>query len=274
MTELASVAFRLALRGKAVSRLAPGSKEPMKGSHGHLDATTEADVVRAWWTADPDANVAVATGARSKLWVLDIDPKHGGNESLIEIINRFGELPPTVSVHTPSGGIHFWWAWPADIEIRGSQGRVGEGIDVLGEGNYVICPPSRLATGGRYRWVEPSAGVIAPAPDWLVKLTQKPPRAPAGPREPIESANLERYVAAAIVDELHRLEQAAESRRNRQLNATAFAIAGFVKAGAVPEDWAIDTLENIGINIGLEPREIQRTITSAFQAATARELPQ
>jgi hypothetical protein len=45
--DLASAAFRLTLRQKAVFQLAQGSKEPMAGSRGHLDATLEVDVVRA-----------------------------------------------------------------------------------------------------------------------------------------------------------------------------------------------------------------------------------
>ena len=64
MTDLASAAFRLALRGKAVFRLAPGSKEPMAGSHGHLDATTECDVARTWWVKEPNANIAMAHDSR------------------------------------------------------------------------------------------------------------------------------------------------------------------------------------------------------------------
>ena len=272
MTALASTAFRLALRGKAVFRLAAGSKEPMAGSHGHLDASSECDVIRAWWAKEPNANIGMATGGRSGAWILDIDPTHGGNESLIRLINRYGDLPNTVSVHTPSGGLHYWWAWPDDIEIRNSQSRVGDGIDVIAEGGYIVCPPSALSNGGRYRWVEPSDGVIAAAPNWLVELTQKPPRPATGPREPIGSASIDRYVAAAVTAELNRLENAKDGTRNHQLNASAFAIAGFVKAGVVPEGWAVTALERIAADIGLPPVEAQRTVASAFQAAPAREL--
>ena len=54
---LASAAFRYALRGLHVFPLAPGTRIPMKGSHGYLDATREADTVRAWWQASPTANI-------------------------------------------------------------------------------------------------------------------------------------------------------------------------------------------------------------------------
>jgi hypothetical protein len=47
-------------------------------ANGLLDATTDPDRVRHWWRCWPGANVAVATGSRSGVWVLDIDPAHGG----------------------------------------------------------------------------------------------------------------------------------------------------------------------------------------------------
>ena len=62
---LASAAFRHALHGRAVFPLAKGTKIPVAGSHGHLDATREIDVVRAWWTKNRNANIGVETGQRS-----------------------------------------------------------------------------------------------------------------------------------------------------------------------------------------------------------------
>jgi hypothetical protein len=72
---------------------------------------------------------------------------------------------------------------------------------------------------------------------------------------------------------LRHLEQVGEGCRNDQLNRTAFAIAGFVLAGAVPEDWARSQLETRAIDRGLPAHEARRTIESAFKAAKPRELP-
>lgn len=272
--EFPSVAFHLALRRLAVFPLSPGTKVPLKGSHGLKDASADCDVARARWTETPTANIGIATGAASGFWALDVDPKHGGNKSLAGIMDQHGRPPPTVSVHTPSGGLHLWFRWPKGIEIRNSAGRVGPGIDVRGEGGYVVCPPSALSTGGRYRWVEPAAGRIAEAPWWLVQLTLPPRKERVNGRDgaTIRHGGFDSYIAGAIRDELAQLARARDGTRNHQLNRTAFAVGQFVKAGAVPEDWAVQKLEAIAGDIGLPQVETQRTIASAFQAAPARDL--
>ena len=109
--DLSSAAFRLALRGLRVFPLAPGTKIPIDGSSGVLDAVDHCDVARARWGKNPQANIGVATGARSGFWALDVDPRHGGDQTLAKLIRQNGELPVTVSVRTPSGGVHHWFRW-------------------------------------------------------------------------------------------------------------------------------------------------------------------
>ena len=272
MTDLASAASRLPLRGLAVFILAPGTKKPILGSNGLLDASSDCDVARARWANTPRANIAVATGARSSIWVLDVDRQHGGHKSLAELTTHHGQLPLTVGVHTPASGFHLWWQWPTDDRvIRNSAGRIGPGLDVRGEGGYVVVPPSILRDGRRYRWIK-GATEIVPAPAWLVELTLPPPLPPRPKPKPL-NGKIDSYCAAAIADELRHLEQAGEGRRNDQLNRTAFAIAGFVLAGVIPEDWACSQLETRALVLGLPVHEARRTIESAFKAAKPRELP-
>jgi hypothetical protein len=270
MTDLASNAFRLALRGLYIFPLAAGSKAPPRGTHGHLDASHEVDVVRAWWSKHPKRNIGVATGSRSKISVLDVDPQHRGDKSLLALTRSHGPLPPTISVETPSGGCHFWFRWPADAEIRNSTSKIGPGLDVRGEGGAVVCPPSVLADGRRYRWM-PGPKEIFEAPKWLILLAAPPPQ-PRPEPTPI-NGDLDRYIAAAIAGELRQLQQAKEGTRNWTLNKVAFVCAGFVLAGAIPESWALTQLESRAVDIGLALPEARRTIQSAFAAATPRALP-
>src|SRR5437016_3776894 len=65
-------------RGKACER--PG-KHPMT-AQGVKDATTERDQIKSWWTVSPNANIGIATGAESRILVLDIDRRHGGMKTL------------------------------------------------------------------------------------------------------------------------------------------------------------------------------------------------
>ena len=89
---LASASFRYALRRVAIFPLAPGSKCPIKGSHGLRDATDDPDATRVRWQRSPQANIGAATGARSGFWVLDVDLPDGP-ESLAALEAEHGPLP-------------------------------------------------------------------------------------------------------------------------------------------------------------------------------------
>lgn len=272
-SDLARAALALARRGIAIFPLAPRTKVPMLNSHGCRDATRDSDKICAWWTNDPCLNVGIATGSLSGVWALDVDPRHGGDSSLRQLEAIHGPLPTTVESATPSGGRHLYFAWPQNgPEIRNSTSRVGRGIDVRGEGGSVVCPPSRLANGRCYRWVANGAHGFVTAPHWLIALALPPPRPPRPASKPL-TGDVSRYVAAAAARELAELEHAVAGTRNARLNATAFNLAGFVLAGALPEDWTKAQLEARAVGIGLPMAEVRRTIASAFAAAIPRDLP-
>jgi hypothetical protein len=77
------------------------------------DATTEEATIRQWWTRWPDANIGIATGAVSGLVVLDIDSRHGGDESLQQLIQAHPtDFPETVRSLTGGGGSHLLFQYP------------------------------------------------------------------------------------------------------------------------------------------------------------------
>jgi hypothetical protein len=105
------------------------AKHPRTG-RGLLDAATDADLVDAWWTRWPRANIGVATGARVigelGLVVLDVDGDRGA-DALAELeAEHMSALPATATVRTGSGGFHYWLAAPADVKVktRGSRSRL------------------------------------------------------------------------------------------------------------------------------------------------------
>ena len=63
-----------------------------------------------------------------------------------------------------------------------------------------------------------------------------------------------------------------EGTRNDALNRASFSLAGFVKAGALPEDWTRGQLEARAVDLGLSIIEARGTIDSAFNAAQPRDL--
>lgn len=166
--EVLEVALGYARRGWRVLPCKPGRKEPLGHlvPHGLHDATTDEALIAGWWTEAPDANIGIATGSASGFFVVDIDVQHGGLDSWQQLIADVG-LPDTIVVRTPSGGLHFYFEMPLDHTIRNSAGTFRPGIDVRGDGGYVIGPGSKTAAGC-YTW--DGSTDIAPAPQWLIKL--------------------------------------------------------------------------------------------------------
>jgi DNA-binding MarR family transcriptional regulator len=135
------------------------------------DASNDEAVIRGWWSAWPDANVGLATG--NGLVVLDVDPRNGGLTSITATQQANGALPATVRVLTGGGGEHLYYRAPG--QVRGGQGLLGSGIDIKGEGGYVIAPPSLHESGEIYRF-DPVADLsteMARLPTWLFTLLQQ-----------------------------------------------------------------------------------------------------
>jgi hypothetical protein len=112
----------------------------------------------------------MATGPGSGVWVLDVDGEQG-RTSLAEQEAGHGPLPATLASRTgrEDGGEHRWFTWPVDFNIRNSASKLAPGLDVRGDGGYVVIPPSVHPSGADYHWAIPEAS-IADAPDWLLKL--------------------------------------------------------------------------------------------------------
>lgn len=146
-------------------------------SKGLHEATTSREKIDLWWTRWPLANIGIRTGRESGLVVLDIDPGHGGEESLSELETEFGPIPETVEVITGSGGRHLYFKYPQNVERIKSMAGIRPGIDIRGDGGYVVAPPSRHKSGRTYEWEalhHPDDVPIALCPDWLLKLFVRP----------------------------------------------------------------------------------------------------
>lgn len=138
------------------------AKHPLT-SHGCLNATLRVDWIDEWWREWPWANVAIATGD-GQLVVLDVDPRHGGDESLAELEREHGRLA-TYRVRTGAGGLHLYFR--VDSPLRSRAG-VLPGLDIRGEGGYVVAPPSTHICGDRYLLEDDREP--EPLPDWLREL--------------------------------------------------------------------------------------------------------
>lgn len=183
-------------RGWAIFPCYPRSKHPAT-EHGLLDAVTDRAGVDRLWTRK-GYNLAVATGAKSGVWVLDLDGPEA-EAALTALEERHSAIPETLTCLTGKGR-HLYFRHPGR-HIPGRQNWVGPKIDVRGDGSSAILPPSiHPTTRRRYEWVDPGAP-IADAPDWLTELVtrereieRRPLAARPGPRDRFEVAEVRRML--------------------------------------------------------------------------------
>jgi hypothetical protein len=165
MPTLHDAALQLAQKGFAVFPCQPRGKEPACDTGLHA-ATTDPERINRWWRAVPALNIGIATGAVSGIFVLDIDG-NDGEASLRQLEQAHGILPPTIEAITGKGR-HCYFRIRA--AIRNSVGQIAAGLDIRGDGGYVIAPPSVHPSGRAYTWSVDAADDFAEAPDWLHSL--------------------------------------------------------------------------------------------------------
>ena len=236
-TRILAAVLANARRGLAQFPVPPDSKKSYKSaehSNGARWGATRDPAEIMWdFTRWPDARIGLPTGAINGIVVVDIDTIEGhgidGSIALRELETKHGSLPQTLQAISPTGSIHHYLKHPGDgIKIKGSASELGAGIDIRGDGNMTVAPPSINPDGQAYRWINRKP--IAAMPAWLIELTKdKPPRAStisqravAGIRRP--GATPGAYGAAAIEAEIEALANTAPGVRNHALNKAAFSL--------------------------------------------------
>lgn len=256
---------------------------------GVKDASDDVERIGAWWDRWPSANIGMPAGDNG-LAVLDIDPRHGGHESLsrlVENLLRKGyRLPQTLTQSTGGGGLHLVFSAP-EGGIKGGSNVFGPsmtGLDTRGRGGYIVAAPSVHASGREYRWVDLFAD---PAPwpqilsEWMEPEVVKPAKAYSNPyalallstvdggaparRDPLDlMSTVGGYAEMALRGELARVRAACEGERNHTLNRAAFALGQLVAANLLDHDRVVRDLTDAGQEIGLGDSEIRATLRSGL----------
>jgi hypothetical protein len=245
--------------------------------NGLKDASTDPVVIGGWWRTWPTANIGLVAGNASGFWALDIDTIKGGELTLNELEAANGRLPETVEARTGSGGRHLLFVHPGH-PIPNSCRRLGAGLDVRGDGGYIVAAPS-MNSRGAYQWAhEPGSVPMAEAPAWLLGLLKPPERQAAAPpvRPVVADLAARRYGEAALRRAGEAIEQAGEGTRNHTLNSQAFGIGQLVAGGVISRVAAEVSLAASADRAGLNTREIAATIRSGLDAGARepRGLPQ
>ena len=233
---------------------------------GLYEATNDPKQIESWWRRWRSANVGIATGAVSGIVVIDVDLP-AGFASLARVIEA--ELPVTLTGFTGGGGVHLVYA-SSDEVLGNSAGRLPgleddlAGIDLRGNGGYIVAPPSVHRSGDHYEWLDANRPV-ASAPSWL-KQPERVYVALADVAETTFEGDGTAYGLAVLGDELDRVRAAQVGTRNHQLNRTAFALARLVAGGELLERAVRQAVLETALAIGLDEGESRQTIDSGFSA--------
>lgn len=267
MTSLSNV-LNYAARGWQVFPLRPQLKEPAT-ARGFYDATNNPATLRRWFEKFP-YNIGVRTGTASGVFVVDIDGEQG-TASLRMLEAQHGALPATLT-STTGKGTHYWFA--ADGPIPCSTGKLAPGVDVRGDGGYVVAPPSVHPNGKLYQWVDDLSP--AGAADWLLGLARAAKPLPISERAQVlipRPGQPDAYGRAALDAEIAILAATAPGGRNHALNRAAFCLFQLVAGGELDRDRVIDRLIDACHRNGLVKddglRSVRLTIRSAYRAGLA-----
>lgn len=168
-------------------------------SNGFHGASDDPDTIKDWWSKWPDANIGLAMG-KSKLVALDIDPRNQGDENFREMELEHGSIPSTLTNLTGGGGFHYIFLLPDGCSKPKS--RVPKpGVEIKGDGSYILLPPSNHISGKQYIWDSGQEEAPVPAPFWVV---DPPPTRhyDKSSRPPIEGIMGAAFVAAGMAGEL------------------------------------------------------------------------
>jgi ferredoxin len=167
-TALHAAALEYNGRGWAVFPCQPRGKQPACARGFHDAVANDPTRINTWWGAFPNLNIGIATGAVSGFFVLDIDDD-GGEASLRKLEEQHGKLPATIEAITGKGR-HCYFRIGDHGAIKNSAGQIAPGLDIRGDGGYVLVPPSIHPSGRAYAWSVDNADSFADAPDWLHAL--------------------------------------------------------------------------------------------------------
>jgi len=265
-------ALELAARGWALI--------PLAGKLPTLDewpnrASRDPATIGEWWSKRPTANAGIVTGAPSGIWVLDVDGDEG-RASLAALVALHSPLPATFAVRTgrAAGGQHLYFRHPAGRRVvsRALRSRQKEwhGLDVKGDGGYVVAPGSVHPESGKTYEVEDRAAPIAETPAWLLALVAHPiavvgaVEVLAEARRPMLAQELDGLARQVLRSAPERLRAArrptadTSGNRNQTLNREAHGLA----ACGVPRDLAEPAMLEAARDVGMDAASARRTFES------------
>jgi hypothetical protein len=171
----AALGYRMAFEFSVIPIIVRG-KVPMVRWQDYQTALPEESEILEWWTKWPEANVGIVTGKISGITVVDVDTEAG-----LEALKKYmPSLMLTPTAKTQKGGRHLYFKYVPGLSNRV---RAIVGVDVRGDGGFVVAPPS-VGERGTYEWINGSGlGQVdlEEMPEALIAALKQPAVASATP---------------------------------------------------------------------------------------------
>jgi hypothetical protein len=235
--------------------------------HGVKDASTDRAVITTWWRRFPQANIGLATGVIFD--VLDVDGSQGAAALRAFTTSNGVTLPRGPLVRTGSGG---WHLYLAPTGLGNPHPRQLQQVDWRGRGGYVVAPPSRHASGARYRFLCDLATPLPEVPAALRALLEPAPTERPSPAAFRPSAGRGHpYAIAALDGECQRVATTppGSRQRNHTLYRAGLRLFGYVAGGLLDHTEVEARLLAAARGCGLGEREAAATICSAAKVGMA-----
>ena len=253
-SSLYETAKRCTSLGISVIPLIAGTKRPAVSWKEYQDRLPTEDELYQWFVTLCYTNLAIVTGKKSGIFVVDCDSP----EAYKRILNKYN-LSKIPTVKSPNG-YHLYFKYNDSYNVIKNRSRILENIDVRTNGGYIIVPPSTLKEGGQYKWINLDFSSI----DQLL---------PSKLFDELTEASKSRKTNSKLeLDDLFKkIRTAPQGKRNDTLNEVAFTIGHDFVPNIITEESAKNKLIEIASSIGLESNEINATINSGLSAGTQEQ---
>lgn len=155
MSDVLTATLSYQKRGLSVIPIQSCEKKPLVPWEPSQSRPATEDEISSRWSKWPDANIGIVTGAISGFVVIDLDSAEA-KDKLKELFPAF-DLTKVPRSRTSKGWQLFFKHQGVNIANRAG---VTPGLEVRGDGGYVVAPPSIHPTGKVYKWNVPINGEL------------------------------------------------------------------------------------------------------------------
>ena len=143
---------------QAVPAMHPSSggqwKRPTIKWREHENALVDGDQIAQWFRRAQTGQMGIITGACSGIFVVDLDTHKGPSamqwwNGLLEV-ESYGLDLETAIVTTGGGGKQYYFRTPEFWMPPTNKTAIG--VDIRGQGGFVMAPPSMHESGREYAW--------------------------------------------------------------------------------------------------------------------------